>query len=122
MKNIFLSIVSLLVIAGCGGGSGGRSTGQQHPPSSDGKQSTVDVKYTLNGSMRPTCHDADETGEKNPENSSSVQCIWYCGRYKGGHTMSVFLDFEKTENTDEGIWELSDESLYEASPHVCRDM
>ena len=136
MKKIFLSIVSLLVIAGCGGGGAIRTAGtdadrvhavgdyvNERAP----KQPTVDVKYTLNGTKRPTCHNADDIGNIAPDNSDFVKCAWFCGRYngvssRGSDTITVFLTFRKSERTDQGVWELSKESLTEADAIVCKDI
>jgi len=123
-KMIALASIGLMMLIGCGGG------GSNNPVSptgtTDQRQPTVDVKYTLNGTKRPTCHDADEIGELNPDNDDFVWCIWFCGRYNGvegrnGTTVAVDLMFRKSERTDEGIWELTDEGIDEASAIVCKD-
>jgi len=125
MKKTIITILSLAVLTACGGGGGSTPTSNS-TLQADGKRPTVDVKYTLNGSERPTCHNADKIGDLSPNNDDFVRCTWYCGRYgetKGREsaTITVFLYFRKSERTDNGIWELSDESLSEASPVVCRD-
>jgi len=130
MKKVTVLAISALVLIGCGGG--GASGGDNTPTGAgtignDGKMSTVDVKYTLNGSERPTCHNADDIGNIAPDNNDFVLCTWSCGRY-GGHTsrgsdtIHVWLWFRKSERTDQGIWELSDEDLSESNPMLCRDM
>jgi len=126
MKKITVLAISTLALIGCGGGGSSNPLGYTGP-TNDGKQSTVDVKYTLNGSERPTCHNADDIGNIAPDNDDFVKCAWFCGRYngvssRGSDTITVFLTFRKSERTDQGIWELSNESLTEASPIVCRDM
>ena len=126
MKNtIIIAILSLAALIGCGGGGGSTPTSNS-TLQADGKRPTVDVKYTLNGSERPTCHNADDIGMLNPDNDDFVDCMWHCGRYgdvKGrkSATIVVSLMFRKSERTDEGIWELTDEYTAEASPITCRD-
>ena len=125
MKKTIITILSLTVLTACGGGGGSTPTSNS-TLQADGKRPTVDVKYTLNGSERPTCHDADDIGDLNPDNDDFVQCFWYCGRYgdiKGRESATIFISlmFRKSERTNEGIWELTDESTQEASPVVCRD-
>jgi len=124
MKKVTVLAISALLFIGCGGNNTPTGAGTI---GNDGKQSTVDVKYTLNGSERPTCHNADDIGNIAPDNSDFVKCAWFCGRYngvssRGSDTITVFLTFRKSERTDQGVWELSNESLTEASPIVCRDM
>jgi len=124
MKKIIITILSLAVLTACGGG--GSTPASNSTLQADGKRPTVDVKYTLNGNRRPTCHSADDIGNLNPDNDDFIKCIWFCGRYNGvkgreSATIAVFLTFRKSERTDEGIWELSNESTQEASPVVCRD-
>jgi len=129
MKKITtLIIISAFTLIGCGSGGGGGTSSPiaNGTVQSDGKQPTVDVKYTLNGTERPTCHDADDIGTLNPKNTTFVKCRWLCGRYgdikgRDSATIYVSLTFRKSERTDEGIWELTDDFIQEASPIVCRD-
>ena len=134
MKNILkiMSVtVTMMSLSACGGGGGssggdnGYSTYQEMADKF--KHDTVDVKYTLNGTKRPTCHNANDIGILAPDNNDEIKCVWYCGRYQGvkgrkGDTIHIFLDFKKSEETDEGVWELSDEFILEASPTLCRDI
>ena len=114
-KSTTLALLTLITINGCGGGSS--TTG-----SNTGKQPTVEVKYTLNGTQRPTCHNADRTGELNPTPIDYVICDWYCGSYQGSDTVEVELIFQKVPKTEEGIWELSHENLKEANSKICKDI
>jgi len=114
-KTYKLTTLALLTLNGCGGGSS--STG-----SNTGELPTVDVRYTLNGTKRPTCHNADDVGELNPTPNDYIFCNWLCGSYKGSETVSVSLTFEKNPKTKDGIWELERESLSEASPLICKDI
>jgi len=127
IKTTIALTTTLLILNACGssGGDNGYSTYQEMADKF--KHDTVDVKYTLNGTKRPTCHNADNIGTLNPGNNDEIKCVWHCGRYsniKGreSDTISVFLRFNKSENTDDGIWELTSENTYEASPTVCRDI
>ena len=119
MKKIYkfltLALLTLITINGCGGGS---STSG----SNVGKQPTVEVKYTLNGTERPTCHNADDKGELNPSPGETIFCTWLCGSYQGSGTLSVGLTFEKNPTTEDGIWELEDVSLTEADHLICKDI
>ncbi len=114
-KLSILTITILLSLNGCGGGSS--TTGDNKV-----EQPTVDVTYTLNGKERPTCHNADYTGEINPSPDDVVMCIWNCGRYQGSDTINVTLVFNKPNQTEEEPWELWDEDLKEASPTLCKDI
>lgn len=114
-KSTTLALLTLITINGCGGGSS--TTG-----SNTGKQPTVEVKYTLNGTQRPTCHNADDKGELKPTPDNNVLCIWLCGSYEGSETLLVGLTFEKNPKTKDGIWELANESLREAHHNICKDI
>ena len=119
MKKIYkfltLALLTLITINGCGGGS---STSG----SNSGELPTVEVKYTLNGTKRPTCHNAYNKGELNPSPNETIFCRWLCGSYQGSETLSVGLSFEKNTPTEDGIWELYDVSLTEANAQVCKDI
>ena len=110
-----LALLTLIALNGCGGGSS--STG-----SNTGELPTVEVNYTLNGAVRPTCHNATTTGEQNPTPIDYVICNWDCGSYQGSDTVEVRLIFKKVPETEEGIWELYQENITEAYPAVCKDI
>ncbi|MCF6244348.1 MAG: hypothetical protein L3J43_04875 [Sulfurovum sp.] len=129
MKIATILTIATLALIGCGGGGDGTPVSSPYSPTDPNahKRPTVDVKYTLNGSKRPTCHNADDIGTLNPDNSDFIDCTWQCGRYGGikgrnGDTIYISLWFRKSERTDEGVWELTDEFTQEASPGVCRDI
>ena len=119
MKNIYkltiIALLSLITINGCGGGS-----------STDGsdtnKKPTVEVKYTLNGTERPSCLKADDKGILNPTPNDYIICTWLCGKYQGSKTVAVSLSFEKNPKTEDGIWELDDETITEADNLICKDI
>jgi len=105
----------LLTFNGCGdSGEGSTTTGLQQP--------TVVASYTLNGTIRPTCHNANTIGELNPSPTEYVWCDWYCAKYQGSDTVRVSLAFEQIPHTEEGIWELTQEDIYEANQHTCKDI
>ena len=109
------TIITMFTLNGCGGGSS--ATGENK-----GELPTVDVTYTLNGKDRPTCHNAGDIGELNPTPNDYIFCTWLCGKYQGSDTVSVTLTFEKTPKTETGIWELTNESITEADPLICKDI
>lgn len=117
-KLAILATLALLTLNGCGGSSAESTTVDQNI----GELQTVDVDYTLNGKERPTCHNADDIGELKPSPTDFVLCIWLCGKYQGSETIKVSINFMKNPKTEEGIWELEDERLSEASEHICRDI
>jgi len=126
IRKTIITILSLAVLPACGGGGGGSTSARNSTLQADGKRPTVDVKYTFNGNKRPTCHNANDIGKLNPKNDDFVECTWYCGRYgdiKGRESATIWVSlmFRKSERTDEGIWELTNEYTVEASPIVCRD-
>ena len=114
-KLITLTLLAFITLNGCGGGS-------SSTVANTGKQPTVDAIYTLNGTVRPTCHNADNIGELNPSPGEFVYCDWYCAKYQGSDTVQVSLTFTQTPNTEEGIWELIQEDIYEATPDICKDI
>ncbi|MDQ7033092.1 MAG: hypothetical protein Q9M37_10340, partial [Desulfonauticus sp.] len=67
-----LTLLALLALNGCGGGSSPTEQTTEELP-------TVDVSYTLNDKERPTCHNANDIGEPNPDPTDFVLCIWLCG-------------------------------------------
>jgi len=119
MKKTILTVIVTLALIGCGGG--GSNPISTTMPTSDGKLPTVDVKYTLNGIKRPTCHNADDIGELTPDDKDFVLCIWLCGKYDNASPIAVSLSFKKNVNTPQGVWELEDEHITEVSNSICKD-
>ena len=103
----------LLILNGCGG-AGSTNTPLDQP--------TVVANYTLNGTARPTCHNASDKGKLNPSPTDYVVCDWNCAKYQGSDTVRVTLVFEKIPHTETGIWELTEEDIYEAEQYQCRDI
>ena len=116
-----LVITSLFIFNGCGGGDNA-TNGENSSSSPYTNLPTVDVKYTLHGKQRPTCHNATHRGELNPTPKDTVICTWVCGRYQGDEIFKVLHLFEKEPQTEEGIWELKDTSVTDASPLNCKDL
>ena len=124
MKKTYIStlvITSLFIFNGCGGG-GSPTSGKNTSSSPYSNLPTVDIKYTLNGKKRPTCDNATLKGELNPSPQDTVICSWVCARYKGDEVFRVLHAFKKNPQTEEGIWELTDTSVMEASQLNCRDL
>ena len=119
LNKTIVTTISIALLTACGGG--GSTPVTSTGGANNGKLPTVDVTYTLNGTTRPTCHNADDIGELKPKDNGTILCIWLCGRYDNASPIEVSLAFEKNEPTSEGVWELEDESLTESSSTFCRD-
>jgi len=113
MKKQYINIIIpiLLTLTGCG------ETGRTLQ-----KKETVDVKYTLNGTQKPICHNADKKKEKIETMDDTLKiCQWSCGRYNGSEPVFVTLSFTRPSPLDSSIWELTDEHIEEASIFKCKD-
>ncbi|MEA1879077.1 MAG: hypothetical protein U9N11_00310 [Campylobacterota bacterium] len=107
MKKISLLALVTFLLANCGGGGSSSS-------SKDDGFKIQEVKYTLNGTTHPTCHNSSrDTGLES--SSTIMNCIWICGRYEGGsEPVSVVLTFSRED--EHSVWQYSSDFVSTASP------
>ena len=112
MKQLYatFAITAVIVLTGCGGGSGSSSSKDMFK--------IKKVEYSLRGSNPPLCKNADEvsTSKANDNNYIGVQtCIWICGEYQGS-VNSVHITF--IQDKKNAAWKFSDD-LVSTPPSQC---
>ena len=117
MKMIVPISIGLMILNGCGGGSGTTNTPLGQYEGDLYRDFRIQkVEYTLNGKNTPICKNVySQSGlEKSALRSS---CTWICGDYQGASPIAVVLKFEREDANS--VWAFDSEFLSTASS-TCR--